>query len=110
MTYLDIDTPRLPSLLLMLRIQPTHNLRRVQPRILRQRTRNHFQRAGELLHGVLVQTLQGATILLDGLGKFEFRCTCSGNEAGVFNEGFDDVDTVVYGTFHIVQKVRRRSS
>jgi hypothetical protein len=110
--YLDIDTPGLSALLLMLGPESTKHLvaLRTTKRILCKRSRDDFQCGRIPLHGVLGEALEPAPIRLHALSELEFRGTRARHESRIFEQRLDHVGAVVDRPFQVVQVVGRRAS
>ena len=110
--YLDVDTPGLSALLLVLCPEPTEHLVALRPteRVLCKRSRDDLQRGRVPLHGVLRETLEPAPIRVHALSELEFRGARAGNESRIFEQRFDHVDAVVDRPLQVVQVVGRRAS
>ena len=110
--YLDIDTPGLSALLLMLCPQSTEHLVALctTERILCKSSRNDLQCGCIPLHSMLGETFQPTSIRVHSFAELEFRGTCAGNESRVLEQGLDHVDAIVDRPFQVVQMVGRRPS
>lgn len=95
--YLDVDTPGLSALLLVLCPQPTEHLvaLRTTERVFCKRSRDDLERGCVPLHSMLSEALEPTSIPVHSFSEFEFGGTRAGYESRVFEQRFDDVDAVV---------------
>ena len=109
--YLDIDTPGLSALLLMLCPQPTEHLVALRPteRVLCKRSRDDLERGRIPLHGMLREALEPAPIRLHAPSELELRSARAGHEPRILEQRLDHVDAVVDRALQVVQMVRRRA-
>ena len=110
--YLDVDTPRLPAILLVLCPQSTQHLvaLRTTERVLRERSGHDFKCGRIPLHTVLRKALEPAPIRVHALSEFELRRSRPRHKPRVFEQRLDHVGAVVDRTFEVVQMVGRRTA